>query len=399
MNTQTTTTPTPDALALFRTEAARLVQGGEPNGLDLTAMGEYGPHIQQAYQLYALSGTAGVKAYLSRPDVLALLSEDVEKPRYKLLWAHDALQPQPPIDWIVEGVIDAGSTSIVMGDAGCGKTWLALDLAVAIAGGATEWLEYKLTGGPVLIVDEESGPRRLARRIGDVLRGHDAGPQTSLAYTTLNRFDLWKPDDVDAIIAAIREVGARLVVMDALMELLPGRDENSVKDVLPGLLALRDVAETTGAALVIIHHANKSGGYRGSSSIKGEVDVMLEVTKDGNLLKVKHVKTRDVEKVSFSALMNFDHDLFNLSPAAETENNAPTVTKGERFVLRYLSEHGASETTAIANAADSCSSETARRAVYALADKKLVARVDDGGAGSKATYALTGEGVAFSCGL
>lgn len=391
---------TTDALKLFRDEVARLAQGGKPDNLDLEVMGDYAPYLQQMYQVYSLAGVDGVKSYLGRPEVLALLSGEAEKPRYKLMWARDALQPQPPIDWIVEGVVSAGSTSVIMGDAGCGKTWLTLDLAVAVASNADAWLGYKLTGGPVLIVDEESGPRRLARRLADVLRGHNAGPQTPLAYTTLNRFDLWKPEDADAIMAATREVGARLVVLDALMDLLPGRDENSVKDVLPGLLALRDVAEATNAALVVIHHANKSGGYRGSSSIKGEVDTMLEVTKDGNLLKIRHVKARDVEEIRFSALMNFDHDLFNLSPAAETADDAPALfTKGERFVLRYLAEHGASETTTMARAADSCSPETARRAVYALADKKLVARADDGGPGSLATYKLTPAGEAVCAGL
>ena len=329
------------------------------------------------------------------PDLAVLrelLETDPESVFQPTLYhASDALKPQAPLDWIVQDILSAGSVSMLVGDAGSGKTYMALDLAVSVAR-SKPWLGYAVNGGPVLWVDEESGNRRLSLRLGDVLRGHDAGPETPIAYTTLNRFDLWQQGDVFALAAAILRHKARLVVFDALMELLPGRDENTVKDVLPGLLALRNIAEATGAALLVIHHANKAGGYRGSSAIKGAVDLLLTVENNGaGVVTVKSDKARDVDSVKFAALMNFGPDAFNLSPAI-AQASKPVFGKGEKHVLLYLFQHGPASVETIAAAADICAPGTARNAVYTLAEKGLVARQDDGARGAAAVYQLTPAG-------
>jgi len=376
-----------NALSCARNELSRLAQGGKPDGVDISKFGKFAPVVQDAYTIHAENGTEGILAYLQTPQIAPLLAGDPNaKPTIKIYYAADALKPQPPINWVVQDVLSAGSVSLVVGDAGSGKTWACLDLAVSVATGEN-WLGYIVNGGPVLVIDEESGPRRLSMR-----RGHNADGKTPLAYTTLNRFDLGDPEHVAAICDAIQNVGARLVILDAFMDLLPGRDENAVKDTLPALLALRDIGEQTGAALVVIHHANKSGGYRGSSAIKGAVDLMLAVENDGNgTLTVKSIKARDVEHVNFGAEMSFSPRTFNLSPAAIPATK-PVYSKGEAYVLRYLGDKGASETDAITSHADTCSDTTARKAIYALASKGLATRVDPGGVGSKATYDLTQDG-------
>lgn len=379
-----------------REELARLAQGGDPDGADLAAFGKYADVIDEANTIYAEDGPAGVGAYTKTLQIAPIMAGDPNaRPKPKIYTAADALAPQDPINWVVDNIFSAGSVALVVGDAGSGKTWACLDLAVTVAT-RQNWLGYLVgeRGGPVLIVDEESGPRRLSLRLGDALRGHEAGPETPIFYTTLNRFDLRRPDDVVAICDAIRETGARLVVFDAFMELIPGQDENAVKDTMPALMALRGIGEQTGAALVVIHHANKNGGYRGSSAIKGAVDLMLAVENDGNgTLTVKSEKARDVDQVHFSALMNFGPDTFNLSPTVAPPPKV-VYTKGETFVLQYLGQHGPSEVPNIESNADICSKATAHNAVYALTKKGLVQRVDPGGPGSKATYDLTKEGQA-----
>ena len=73
--------------------------------------------------------------------------------------------------------------------------------------------------------------------------------------------------------------------------------------------------------------------------------------------------------------------------------NTPTLTRGEKYVLRYLAQHdGAAELTDLIHHADTCSASTAKKAVYALADKELCKRSDPGGPGDKATYRLTDKG-------
>ena len=194
-----------------------------------------------------------------------------------------------------------------MGEGGSGKTFTMLDCAVSVAAGAENWLGYRVAQSPVLIIDEENGPRRLARRLGEVLRGHFANELTPVHYVTLAQFDFRNADDVNALQVLIEKTGARLVIIDLLVDIMPGADENAVKDVQPVFLALRKVATVTHSAIGLIYHANKAGGYRGSTALKGAVDLMLMVDKKADLpnIDLRSEKARDTEPFNFAAAMHF----------------------------------------------------------------------------------------------
>ena len=71
--------------------------------------------------------------------------------RYQLLTAADFFEPQAPIMWTVNGLISAGSVNVFFGEAGCGKTWALLDMAVCVADGAP-WLGSATPSGPVWVI-------------------------------------------------------------------------------------------------------------------------------------------------------------------------------------------------------------------------------------------------------
>lgn len=317
-----------------------------------------------------------------------------QQPRYILHSAAEALQPQPPIDWVVERLFCAGSVSLVVGEGGSKKTWSMLDMAVCVALGV-DWLGFPTQQSPVLFVDEESGQRRLARRLGDVMRGHGADDKTPIWYTCLVGFNYREgPEDLGELQTLVSGSGARLVVIDALADVMIGGDENSVKDVQPVFHGLRQVAEATDVAIVMMHHSNKAGSYRGSTAMHGAVDLLLMMdSKAGeNYIAFDVEKARDVEPHKFAATGNWSPDMFNLtvaSPPAASDN----CTKAERYVLRYLEENGESCMEDIKAHADACSEESARRAVYSLADKRKVRRSNVGGRGSKSLYDLVEEDI------
>ncbi len=321
--------------------------------------------------------------YLSNPP-----QSIVRKTERVVHWAGEALQTQPPITWIVYQLFSAGSVSLLVGEGGSGKTWAMLDLAVSVAN-REPWLNLPTQPCTVLLIDEESGERRLARRLGDVMRAHDAPASTLIAYTCLGRFNLTTAADSLALKQMIESTGAQLVVLDALADVMLGGDENSVGDVMPVFQNLHKIADETQSAIIVLHHANKIGGYRGSSAILGAVDLMLSVEqdKDSGVITFTTTKTRDVAPFAFSAATNFGVDSFNLSPTAKPESK-PHFSKSESYVLRYLESHGDSSIEDIKSNADACAPETARRALYALVDRKVVARIDSGGPGMAARYSL-----------
>lgn len=316
--------------------------------------------------------------------------------RFNVESVSSVFEESAPLEFLVNGLITKGSVNLLVGEGGSKKTWAALDLAVCVARGA-DWLDFPTQQTSVLIVDEESGPRRLRRRLYEVLNGHliKRDDETPLYFTSLNLMDLRNLEDVNALHVMIEQYGAGLVVIDALADVMPGADENAVKDVQPVFMNLRRVAETTQAAIVIIHHANKQNGYRGSTAIKGAVDLMLMVESqpESKYINFSAEKARDIEPRKFTAIANFAAEASQVYLSASDAKHQRQYNKGQRYVMRFLVEHGGeAKLEDIIAAPDTCAPATAKTAVYSLADIGNVKRTDQGGRGSEAVYTLTDKG-------
>lgn len=340
----------------------------------LNSNGQFPEELQDAaHELQAMTAAAA-----SQPD------------RFKVTWAADALAQLPPIPWVIEPLFSEGSVSLIVGEGGTKKTYSMLDAAVSIALGQP-WLTFTTTPGLALVIDEESGDRRMRQRLYEVLHGHDAGPDTPIGAISMSSLNLLDGKDAPELQAVIGGNGAKFVLIDALADIVPGGDENSVKDIQPVFHALRVIANDEHCHVAVIHHANRSGSYRGSSALKGAADLMLMVTCDGDRVTFKTEKARDIEPVTFSALANFGEGTFCLSPA-QSQESGEHLTKSEEYVLRYLKEHPNAQMGAIMGSADVCASGSARNAVYRLVQRGHVRRTDGGGSGSRATFGLV-EGV------
>jgi hypothetical protein len=313
-------------------------------------------------------------------------------PRYVVRDAAFALAPQKPLEWVIEQLISAGSVSLFYGEPGSKKTYALLSLAVCVALGKP-WLGFTIQPQKVLIIDEESGERRLTLRIGAALRGEIGDEDTPLEFVSLAGFMLDKKEDAEDLQALIEKRGAGLVIIDALADVMTG-DENSKQDTQPVFTTLRRIAEKTNAAIIVIHHSNRKGGYRGSSAIKGALDLMVKIISDegSHWIQFKSEKSRDIEAVKFTAKATWTEDQFYLSEVDEEEKPKP-LSRSQKYIMRYLEENGPSPLPDIMGAADSCSPQAAKQAVYALVDKEMVYRAnpEDKGRGAVAIYAPTNE--------
>ena len=312
----------------------------------------------------------------------------------KLYTVADALAPMPPIQWVCEGLFSVASTSVVFGAPGSKKTWSLLDLAVCIALGQP-WLSHTTTQGAVLIVDEESGPKRLLRRLGDVVRGHQADASLPIFATSLHGFNFFAPSlgtGAKDLQDTILQTQARFVIMDALADIMIGGDENAVKDTQKVFHALRQVSEATGAALVLIHHANKVNGYRGSTAISGAIDLLLQVESKSSepLVKFETVKCRDTEPSKFFGQCVWNATDFFMTEAttAANTNGARVYTKAEKHVLDLMGQTNDRATVKeIEERATVCAPRTAKDALYRLA-KDGILKLIAGGNGMAATYEI-----------
>lgn len=309
--------------------------------------------------------------------------------RFKIYTGDDALNPLPPITYLVGDLFAESTVNLIVGEPGSKKTYAMLDMLVCVAAG-DKWLNYATHKCTVLIVDEESGERRLKRRLGGTMRGHSvAKNQTKIFCTSLSGLHLLEEKEQDSLEQLAKDTGAKLILIDALVDTLIGGDENSSADMQTVFQALRRIAENTCAAVVVIHHNGKNGGYRGSSAIHGAIDTMISVEskpKDTNI-EFKTVKTRDSQPFSFAAIANFFPDeTFNLSPSIPT---APIdrLSDSEQYVVDYLKKKDAALDD-IEDHASGCSGVAARRAVYRLARNGKIVRKNAGARGVQAIYGL-----------
>jgi putative DNA primase/helicase len=228
-------------------------------------------------------------------ESLAALLANPKKPerRYKLLAAGD-LMSIPPLRWLVRGVVPASGLCCIFGPSGSGKSFLALDMAAAVAAGAP-WFGYRVTGAPVVYValEGEAGIRQRVKA-WQARRGRDV-PQ-SLRFV-LQPFDLRRADDVAELADAIVATGGAggMVILDTLSRASSGADENSSKDMGELIDAGKVLQTRLGGIVLFVHHVGKDAakGMRGHSSLHAALDAAVEVTRTENRREWRIAKSKD----------------------------------------------------------------------------------------------------------
>ncbi len=279
------------------------------------------------------------------------------------------------------------------GEPGAKKTWALLSLAVCVALGKT-WMGFAVKPRKVLIIDEESGDEWLTNRLEAAIQGELGDDSIPVEFVSLAGWKLDKKEDAAELEKLITEHQAGLVIIDALTDIMDG-DENSKQDTQPIFTRLKKIASRTNAAIIIIHHSNKAGGYRGSSAIKGALDLLVKIESDegSKWISFKSEKTRNIEATKFTAVAHWTDDQFFLELADVTEMLKPR-NPGQRHVLEYLEKSGEpASVKELMEHAEICSPDQARNAVYKLADEGLIRRTNAGGKNNEAIYDLVNRPV------
>lgn len=227
-------------------------------------------------------------------DVLAELLEAASEPpkpepRYKLLGSAD-LAALPPLAWCVRGVLPAVGLAGLYGPSASGKSFLALDVAAAIAEGR-RWFDCRVEPAPVVYAALE-GEAGFKLRV-QAWEAHQGRTLPAGLRMVLQPFKLTEPQDV-ADLAAVVPAGA-VVFLDTLNRAAPTADENSSRDMGEILEAAKQLQTLTGGLVVLIHHTGKDAtkGLRGHSSLFAAMDAAVEVSRDGDRREWKVAKAKD----------------------------------------------------------------------------------------------------------
>lgn len=201
----------------------------------------------------------------------------------------------PSENWLIKRYLPADSLSVMFGSPGCGKSFLAIDLACHVATGR-DWRGQPVKPGRVVYIAGE-GKNGLSKRFRAWFDRHGEQPRNiSLLFTPIALTD---PTSVAALVADIRHLpeAPALVVIDTLNRNFGPGDENSTADMTRAVAGLDAIRTATGAAILGVHHSGhlEKGRGRGSSVLLGAVDAEYAVALIGNTVQIRSTKIKDAD--------------------------------------------------------------------------------------------------------
>jgi AAA domain len=235
--------------------------------------------------------------------------------------------------WLVTHLWSQDAVGIVGGEPKCCKSFLALDLAVAVAAGVPCLRRFAVpTPGRVLLYAAEDAHPIVRRRLEGIAAAagvdlRDLDIQVITAPTL--RLDL--SADRLALQEAVAKLQPRLLILDPFVR-LHRIDENASGEVAPLLAYLRELQRRYALAVLVVHHAKKGAGnvragqaLRGSSEFHAWGDSNLYLRRDGDAL------TLAIEHRAAPALKPMKIEL-----VASGEALALQLTPGEEVAVMAL---------------------------------------------------------------
>lgn len=205
-----------------------------------------------------------------------------------------------PVIYIVPQYIAPGLT-ILAGRPKAGKSWLALNIAEAIASGGVA-LGENVVQGDVLYLALEDNQRRLQRRLDQMNPGAQK-PDRLYFATECNRLDDGGLEAIEAWCDSTQD--PRLIVVDVLgrVRATRRRDESPYDYDYRSVTPLKMLADKRGIAVLVIHHTNKRQDHTdeldavsSTTGLTGAADSILVLanTSSGPTL---YGRGRDIEEI------------------------------------------------------------------------------------------------------
>lgn len=183
-------------------------------------------------------------------------------------------------DWLV-----SSSINIVFAKAGVGKSNFAIGLAMALVRGES-FLDFPASEPRrVMYVDGEMPKEELHRRLKAMANGRPIPEGLYLfnmasAEPALQNPPLDTPEGQEAMMRMVDDAAPDVLILDNKSTLFGNQRENEAGSWdAPQRWLTRLRAE--GLAIILLHHANKEGGQRGTSAIEVSPDAIIRLSEVG----------------------------------------------------------------------------------------------------------------------
>ena len=245
-------------------------------------------------------------------------------------------------DWLIAGIVPLGSVTLLAAAGGTGKTTLLYNWALHVALG-TPWSGRRCMKGRCLLISADEPLTDTAEKLS-IIGYQDAG----LEPGDISFWETWRFANMQQLENYIRKERPSLIMIDSLTACLAGMNidlaKSSAGDAIYGL---RDMANSYRCSIVILHHLNKSGGLRDSTSFVDNVSEVVKLTRsesfDPNEFTLEWLKSRSglagrhiLKRDSLNYGWNYAGPLGGSLEELDQVVNAVTMRKNERFTKQQV---------------------------------------------------------------
>jgi len=228
-------------------------------------------------------------------------------------------QEMPEIKWLIPGFLPQG-LMILAGKPKIGKSWLVLDIALAISTGGIALGKYKCEPKGVLYLALEDNERRLRDRIKKLLPDNTSLGEFYYATDGVGR-GIEAITCIDQFLTANKHI--KLVIIDTLQRVRTIEvGHNVYQSDSEALIGLQELAGKRDIAIIVVHHLRKTGSddwmdqVSGSTGLTGVADTVAILERGrGEQDAMLNITGRDVEEIKLA--LQFDAGLWQVIGSAE----------------------------------------------------------------------------------
>lgn len=285
--------------------------------------------------------------------------------------------------WLIEQLWIREGAGIIGGPAKGYKTWLGLEMCVAVASGMPCLKRFAVTDpGPVLVYLAEDALPQVKKRVEGLSRYHGVA-LTSLMMHIITAPSLRLDEEADrtALMNTVALLRPKLLLLDPLVR-LHRLNENDSRDIAGLLGFLRELQRTFGTAVMLTHHASKrpysspGQSLRGSGDLHAFVDCLAYMSRDGenSKLTLEHRSAAAIDSIMLT--LKPDNDSAHLEIVAMAPKKSGDELGDQ--VLAYLGERPLAETRGAIRSALKVNNDRLGQVLYKLKGAGILQQNSDG---------------------
>ena len=205
-------------------------------------------------------------------------------------------------EYLIDGLIETETLSLIFGDPGCGKSFLALDVAMCVAAGVP-FHGHEVKQGAVVYMAGE-GHNGITRRLKALAKQHGIDPAILPMFVSERAANFLDANTMEAVGLACDSVSAAhgepaLIVVDTVARSFGGGDENSTQDMNNFVCAVDDLkARYPVSTIMLVHHTGHGDKQRarGAIALKGALDAEYRIEKSSDVVSMTPTKMKDADE-------------------------------------------------------------------------------------------------------